>query len=221
MSDIHVSYQWLQRGRGTSELVRREAVATGADGSPVAADDIFAQIANLKGMPHFADVRELRLEENGLADLTPLTSLNDIEVLHLAGNDIVELSPLSSLVKLRILDLSRNPNLESLNHLSRLTALENLSIYQTQVDDLEPIAHLSKLKVLNFSNTRVTDLAPLLQMASLCEVQLFEFGEIERGTDDWNIIVELLSRQIRVDCHGVGRMVSAATELRRRRRQDR
>lgn len=214
MSDIHVTYQWVKNAEGDSaELVRKEAVL---DASQSGVGRVFLDhLEDLQNM----DVRELRLEDNHLQDLTPLGRVMNLEVLRLGGNEITNVAPLASLSQLRVLDLSRNPSLHSIAGLASLSNLEELTLYNTQVSDLEPVAHLPKLKTLNISNARVTDLAPLTMMKSLRELQIFGYGEVERGTDDWNILVDLLTRGIRVDAHGVGQMVTAARHLRAQRQR--
>jgi hypothetical protein len=215
MSDIHVTYQWVRSAEGDSaELVRKEAViGAHTPGGVVHLDD-------LEDLSHF-DVRELRIADNQLRDLKPLAKIQGLEVLHLTGNQIVNVTPLAGLEQLKVLDLGRNPRLESIAPLASLHKLEELSLYETGVYDIEPIAHLPSLRKLNISNARVSDLAPLTMMRRLREIQLFGFGEVERGTDDWNILVDLLVRGVRVDAHGIGKMMTAARHLREQRKNNR
>ncbi|MFU8805435.1 MAG: leucine-rich repeat domain-containing protein [Bradymonadaceae bacterium] len=213
MTDIHVTYQWVKSSKGGStELVRREAVLDGIGGEN--RGDFLDHIEELKNL----DVRQLRMEDNRLIDLEPIAQIANLEVLRIAGNEIVDVSPLARLTHLQILDLGRNANLSSVAPLAGLHELEELNIFRTRVGDLEPIATLPALKKLNISDTLITDLAPLTEMPALREIQIFGFGEVERGTDDWNILVDLLTRGVRVDAHGVGKMITAASQLRDQRK---
>lgn len=75
---------------------------------------------------------------------------------------------------IKTLDLSFNPLLVSLEPLSQLTALEDLNISNTPVNDITPLRNLSKINTLSLSSTLVTDLSPLQYLSNIRELYLHE-----------------------------------------------
>ncbi len=53
-------------------------------------------------------MKVLHLNDNMIADLTPLSGLTELEKLYLNGNQITTVSPLLNLTKLKTLEIERN-----------------------------------------------------------------------------------------------------------------
>ena len=65
------------------------------------------------------------------------------------------------------LDLSQNEHLKDLSPLRKLTFLQMLFFYSTQVADLSPLAKLSVLQEISCHSTEVSDLSPLTELKTL------------------------------------------------------
>jgi Leucine-rich repeat (LRR) protein len=81
-------------------------------------------ISDLAGIGTFTGLERLRLSENSIRNLTPLTPLSSLQELYLDRNQIVDPVPLFDLLSLRILDISRNGDLKCPSSVSLLRAQE-------------------------------------------------------------------------------------------------
>ena len=89
---------------------------------------------------------ELDLVNLGLTDaeIVLLRHMDALTVLRLNNNRISDLTPLSDLVTLEVLNLSNN-NIEDLSPLSNLAALYNLALEYNPVHDWRPVAHVPNI----------------------------------------------------------------------------
>jgi internalin A len=88
-------------------------------------------------------------------------------------NNIKSFNPKMKLLRgLTTLIASNQRELSNLSPLTHLTALEVLSVYNTQVSDLTPLINLTALQVLNVSYTQVSDLTPLINLTALQELDV-------------------------------------------------
>ena len=139
-------------------------------GAPITAEDLSAltmltvqfqpigeEIRDLTGLEQAANLAELELSFNAVADLSPLSGLEGLEILRLAGNEIADLGPLRGLASLRELWVTYNP-VSDLSPLSQLN-LGSLDVSRTSVslDDVLGLPRsrgLSTLSVGGLGNRR-------------------------------------------------------------------
>lgn len=125
-----------------------------------------------------ADVTELRLNNNQISDLTPLSGLSDLRFLWLHENQVSDLSPLSGLDNLEGLFIDRN-HINSVEALRRLTRLAHLHMNNNQTSDLSPLSGLTNLEQLALTNNDVSDISPLGGLTELTHLYL----EVSRISD--------------------------------------
>ena len=133
-------------------------------------------------------LRELRVADRGIRDLTGLQFATNLNKLILETNQISDFSPLAGLIELREININRNPvsdisPLKGLKNLTRLligytlvsdistvrglTNLVELNVHKTLVTDLSPLAGLINLTKLVFSNENLSDISPLAGLINL------------------------------------------------------
>ena len=152
----------------------------------IRAENYVTDYSPLSEMKH---LKELEMAENQFpqaVDISPLSSLTSLESLRM-GCNVQDLEPLRNLSSLRKLMLdgrtsgSGDDVFDSLEPLSALTKLEDLTLQNDLISDLSPLAGLSNLKTLSLTMPRVTDLSPLSGLAGLEKAEI-QGGEIA----DWS-----------------------------------
>jgi internalin A len=123
------------------------------------------------GIAGLTGLRELRLTNTQVSDLSPLAGLTGLTKLWLDGTQVSDLSPLAGLTGLTQLwlDGTQVSDLSPLAGQARLTAL---LLSGTQVSDLSPLAGLTGLTVLSLDGTQVSDLSPLAGLTGLTGLSL-------------------------------------------------
>ena len=124
-------------------------------------------ITELAGLEYATNLTELRLGENPISDISPLTHLTQLTLLRL--NDcwtIDDISPLADLTQLRWLDLDRNLIVD-IGPLAGLTKLEGLDLRYNRIIDVSPLANLTQLKILRLNNNQIVDISRLENLANL------------------------------------------------------
>ena len=123
-------------------------------------------------------LRELRVADRGIRDLTGLqfaTNLNDLRLANWGtGNQVSDLSPIAGLIDLRRLHLNDNP-ISDLSPLRGLTNLTHLEFDYGGIDDLSPIAGLINLERLYFHHGGPLDLSFLAGLINLKTI--FSWGD--------------------------------------------
>lgn len=152
--------------------VRQEVFAKRYNQEPLTVDDVKSisqvvakgkGITNLEGLQHCGAVMLLDLENNQIADLSPIKDLKLVQSLTLAGNKIESIAPLENFTKLQYLDLSRN----AIKDIAPVTKMENMrSLYlsQNQIESLAPVAGLKKVWTLYVGGNPIKDFAPVSQL---------------------------------------------------------
>lgn len=152
--------------------VRAEVFAKRYNQEPLTIDDVktISQvvgkgkgITNLEGLQHCAALMLIDLENNQIADLTPIKDLKLVQSLTLASNKIESIAPLENFTKLQYLDVSRN----AIKDIAPLTKMENMrSLYlsQNSIESLAPIAGLKKVWTLYVAANPIADFAPVGQL---------------------------------------------------------
>lgn len=129
-------------------------------------------IKDLTGLEKCTSLAEVKLSDNAIENLGPLSGLKNIQSLYLSKNQIKDLAPLAGLVKLQYLELSDN-QIASLAGLDKLgEKLGVLHLNGNQIESLDPIAPLGKLHALYLAGNKVEKLAPLAGMKWMSSLDL-------------------------------------------------
>ncbi|MCZ7409348.1 leucine-rich repeat domain-containing protein [Parvimonas micra] len=127
---------------------------------------------SIKGLEYAKNLRKLKVNENEIADITPLKNLTKLEYLEIQRNRIVDLKPLEKLTNLTFLKLYNNL-IEDITPLSNLTNLTGLDLhYNVTVEgdelhkniskgitDISALKNLKKLTFLDISANRIEDVS--------------------------------------------------------------
>ena len=126
-------------------------------------------IKDLSPLSRLSNLVELDLSRNRIDDVTPLCDLTRLQRLNVSDNLVSDFLPLAGIEKLEHLNASGN-NLSSLASIAGLTTLTRLEIAGNQVRELGPLAALVSLEVLNVSANQVESLGPLAGLIALREL---------------------------------------------------
>ena len=127
----------------------------------------------IRGEQYSTDLRDLRLENMGLTDedIVDLKYMINLTQLRMPGNDITDLTPAAGLTELRYIDVRQNPNLADFSPLAGLTNLEEISYYQTAIEDYSFMANMTNLVALELYNVPPdADLSCLSGLTNVIEV---------------------------------------------------
>ncbi|MCG9133380.1 leucine-rich repeat domain-containing protein [Candidatus Poribacteria bacterium] len=119
---------------------------------------------------HLLPLDELRVNDNGISDITGLEFATNLKVLYLSKNPITDLRPLANLTALKRLylwDLSPNTPTLDLRPLATLVNLEEISLENSKVSDISPLAALKQLSELHLTNNQIEDISPLAALTEL------------------------------------------------------
>ena len=144
-------------------------------------------ISLLIGLEFATNLTELRLGNNSITDVTPLSGLTNLTNLHLSHNRITDISFLSGLNDLTELRLSGN-NIVDISPLSGLTGLTNLHLSYNRITDISPLSGLTDLTELRLSGNNITDISPLSRLTNLRTLDL------PSGIQDLPVLVRVLAR---------------------------
>ncbi|MEJ6952487.1 glycosyl hydrolase family 28-related protein [Natronospora cellulosivora (SeqCode)] len=145
-------------------------------------------------------LEELDISANELDDLSPLAELNTLSLLSINDNQLADISPLAGLSNLKLLDFSKNQVLE-ISSLSKLTALEHLIFHKNKVLDISPLKNLSKLYWLGFSANNVDDISVLLEndFPNLSMLSIMDnLLNFEDSSEDMNKVETLMDKGISI-----------------------
>ena len=117
-------------------------------------------IADLTGLEHATNLKEISLNQNRITDLSPLSNLIQLEYLTAWGNPISDLSPLAHLTQLQTLDLG-GCQISDITQLSNLVRLTYANLRDNRIIDITPLAGLTRLKELRINDNRIIDFSPL------------------------------------------------------------
>ncbi len=147
-----------------------------------------ANISDLTGLEHAANLTHLYLARNSISDISPLAGLTNLKDLSLWGNSIADLSALAGLTNLTGLSLgedsitdissetgSTNPtelhfpgiSISDVSAVEGLTQLTWLYLGGTNITDLSPLSGLINLRTLWLEHSIISDISPLVANAGL------------------------------------------------------
>ncbi|MDP2892533.1 MAG: leucine-rich repeat domain-containing protein, partial [Bacillota bacterium] len=104
-------------------------------------------------------ITELKLEEKGISDITPLKYFSNLTELDLDWNPISDISALSSLTKLTVLDLGSNYQISDISALSGLTKLTKLDLSCNQISNISALSSLTNLTELYLGGNQISDIS--------------------------------------------------------------
>ena len=130
-------------------------------------------ISDLSPLTRLTKMREIYFNDTLVSDLSPLASLYNLEVINAAATRISNLAPLAGLKNLKKLDTIHS-DISDLSPLAGLTNLTRLLLYDCKATDLAPLKNLKKLRWLGFPHTdNITDPSHLTGLTELRHLDLF------------------------------------------------
>ena len=111
-------------------------------------------------LSRFSSLRELRISDTKLSDISFVANMPALEVLHLDHSDVRDLSPLSRAPMLEEIWLDYS-KVDDLSPLSQLAHLRVLTLRESKILDVSPLKDMRKIEVLDLSNTSIFDISPL------------------------------------------------------------
>ncbi len=115
------------------------------------------KIESLEPLSALTQLRLLYLKQDGLSDISALSSLVNLEELNLYGNkEIDDISAVSDMKKLKKLTVEQNV-IEDIGAVAGLESLEYLNIAENKVNSLPDMSGLKNLSYLDANNNRLTD----------------------------------------------------------------
>ena len=127
-------------------------------------------IRNLKGLEFATRLREIRCNNNLVADLSPLSGLTALSVVEFRHNLITDLSPVAGLIHLTWLIVPYNL-IADLSPVKGLVSLHGLDIGGNVITDYSALSGLIKLERIWMGENPLADLSPLSGLTSLTGYQ--------------------------------------------------
>ena len=124
------------------------------------------KITNVSPLSELVYLQELDLNGNQISDIKPLSSLVNLQSLDLMVKKIIDIKPLSSLVNLQKLNLNHN-QISDIKPLSSLVNLSKLLLNGNQISDINPLASLVNLQWLSLEINQISDIKPLDSLVNL------------------------------------------------------
>ena len=138
-----------------------------AENAPQTLDLSQAGISNSEGIQYFKNVTFLKLHENNIQDLTPLSNLTKLKILLLNDNVIEDIAPLANLKNVTLLNLNNN-QLTNLQMLKNIPHMHYLYIPHNKVNDITPLDHFKELDFFDYSFNQISDISSINNLTELC-----------------------------------------------------
>ncbi len=142
---------------------------------------INSNIANLTGLEHATNLRNLNLGEdpqggrfinsNSVSDLSPIAGLSSLTELDLAFNSISDISLVAGLTNLTSLALSGN-SISDISPIAGLINLTGLSLWRNSISDISPLVGLTNLTWLNLRFNSIFNISPLAELTNLTRLYI-------------------------------------------------
>ena len=142
-----------------------------AENAPQTLDLSQAGISNLEGIQYFKNVTFLKLHENNIQDLTPLSNLTKLKILLLNDNVIEDIAPLANLKNVILLNLNNN-QVTNLQMLKNIPHMHYLYISHNKVNDITPLDHFKELDFFDYSFNQISDIS------SVNNLEEIRYGDI-------------------------------------------
>lgn len=137
-----------------------------AENAPQTLDLSQAGISNLEGIQYFKNVTFLKLHENNIQDLTPLSNLTKLKILLLNDNVIEDIAPLANLKNVILLNLNNN-QVTNLQMLKNIPHMHYLYISHNKVNDITPLDHFKELDFFDYSFNQISDISSINNLTEL------------------------------------------------------
>lgn len=137
-----------------------------AENAPQTLDLSQAGISNLEGIQYFKNVTFLKLHENNIQDLTPLSNLTKLKILLLNDNVIEDIAPLANLKNVTLLNLNNN-QVTNLQMLKNIPHMHYLYISHNKVNDITPLDHFKELDFFDYSFNQISDISSINNLTEL------------------------------------------------------
>ena len=137
-----------------------------AENAPQTLDLSQAGISNLEGIQYFKNVTFLKLHENNIQDLTPLSNLTKLKILLLNDNVIEDIAPLANLKNVILLNLNNN-QVTNLQMLKNIPHMHYLYISHNKVNDIIPLDHFKELDFFDYSFNQISDISSINNLTEL------------------------------------------------------
>ncbi len=111
---------------------------------------------DLENIEKLTNLTALCLNDNQIADITPLAGLTNLTYLALDDNQITDITPLAGLANLTELHLWGN-QITDITPLAGLINLTNLTLCANQITDITPLVGLANLMYLNLWCNQITE----------------------------------------------------------------
>ena len=123
-------------------------------------------ITILSGLEYCVNLQSLRLYNNTISDIGPLSGLINLSNLEIDQNNIIDISPLSGLINLQSLWLQYN-NISNVSPLSGLTNLQTLYLFHNPISNISALSGLINIERLRFGGNLISDIGPLSELINL------------------------------------------------------
>ena len=115
-----------------------------------------------------SSIKELRLANANITDITGMEAFTSLESLNLSGNSITSVQPISGLTNLKTLNVSYNKtNITDLDTVSSLINLTNVNFASSKLSNVDFMNTYTNLQVLDVSGNSLTSLEPLNGLTNL------------------------------------------------------
>ena len=155
------------------------------EGTPDYKFSVSYGIKSIEGIQYAKNLKQLKLNENEISDITPLKDLKQLEYLEFSRNRVVDVTPLKNLTNLTFLKLYNNW-IEDVTPLAGLTNLEGLdlhnNVHQAMIDgkrvnsggisDVSALKNLTKLNFLDLSANNLKDVSVIKNFDKIKDIDL-------------------------------------------------
>lgn len=142
-------------------------------------------IKSIEGIQYAKNLKQLKLNENEVVDISPLRDLTQLEYLEFSRNRVVDIEPIRNLKNLTFLKLYNNW-IEDVSPIADLTNLTGLDIHynvrvkmsdgkkiiSNGITDISPLKNLTKLQYFDVSGNRIKDASVILNFPDIKHLDL-------------------------------------------------
>ena len=153
-------------------------------------------VTDITALPGCTKIEDLQLDDNEIADISPLANCGTLVSLSLCRNRITDISALASCVKLENVWLPENSITDS-SALASCKRLRYLDVDVNRITDISVLAHFRKLWGGSLADNEITDISVLESCPRLKIVEVFDnplSGEAAA------VIEKLRGRGVKVYC---------------------
>ncbi len=128
-------------------------------------------IRDLSGLSKFVNLEKLYLDNNYIDNIDEIKSLTCLKVLYLQRNKIKDIKPLKNLINIEELSLNGN-NIEKIGSLSGMSNLKKLYLAENDISDIDSLGGLVSLNELYLQRNSIQNIYSLSNLSNLQELSL-------------------------------------------------